>query len=158
MARKDTIASAIRLMANTWKFPGTDLQATAEAYHSALSDLSDKEVADAVSRLLASWDKVSPPKPADIRRDAAEYRPLSKKLPPVAARERSHDETLHHIRCTTYAARVIAECGLRDKHPDLWTREEWLRVSKAQAAERQRLGIPYPDISKTPLREKWADT
>ena len=65
-----------------------------------------------------------------------------------------HDPDLHKVLVDTYAARVIKKLGLWDKHPDKWTRAEWLKVSKAQAKERKRLGIPDP--TDAVLRTKWA--
>ena len=154
MATKETVWDAVRLMASVWRFPNEDQKATATAYHVALSDLSDLEVTEAVKSLMHSWTKTAPPKPADIRSEALANKP-SNNRPLLPRPEPNHEDILRKIRVGSYHVNAIAQCGLADKTPDRWTREEWLQASKRQAELRRELGLPKPNTDNATLREKW---
>ena len=159
MARPDTIAKMIKALSTVSKFQTEDLKTTAEVYHQALNDLSDQQIEDATSSLLTRWTRTMAPKPSDIRQAANEFKPRLKQPPPRSVLEgRSHEDSLRQAMVDSYAGRVIRQVlgdKAFDRHPKTWTRAEWLKVSKAQAKERKRLGIPDP--TDTVLRTKWAD-
>ena len=144
MATRETTWDAIQSMASVWTFPGKDLKATAEAYYLALRDLSDDQLTDAVTALLSSWAKASPPKPADILTKASEFKissPRPRRLPKPAP---SHDDIMHKVRCDTYHVRAITEVlGEERRHTPhwRWTAEESVKISSRQAEMRKELGL-----------------
>lgn len=143
MATKETIWDAVQLMANVWKFPGADLKAAATAYHLALRDLGDEQVTEAITALLSSWEKATPPRPAEILKQAAEFKILSPRPPRLPKPAPSHDEIMHKVRCDTYHVRAIAEVlGERRRHTPhwQWTPEEFKAISRRQADMRKELG------------------
>ena len=144
MATKETIWDMVSSMASVWTFPGNDLKATAAAYYQALRDLSDDQIMDAATALLASWQKASPPKPADIRVSVAELRISSPRQPRLPRPEPDHDEILHRIKCQTYHVRAITDVlgeERRHLHHSHWTASEWKAISKRQAELRSALGL-----------------
>ena len=143
MATKETIWDAVQLMASVWKFPG-DLKTVAAAYHTALRDLGDTEATEAIKALLSSWEKASPPRPADILKQAAEFKILSPRPPRLAKPTPSHDEIMHKVRCDTYHVRAIREVlGEERRHTPhwRWTSEESVAISRRQAEMRKELGL-----------------
>lgn len=144
MATKEAVWEAVQSMASVWRFPGEDLKATALAYHLALRDLSDNQLAASAAELLSSWEKQAPPKPADFCRVAKELRPPLPSSPRLPPREPSHEEIMHRVKCQTYHLQAIAEV-LGDKrrhdHSRNWSPEEWKAISKRQAELKADLGL-----------------
>ena len=144
MATKETIAEAVQSMASVWKFPSSDLKATAAAYHLALRDLADEQVTEAVTALLSSWGRNTPPKPADILAQVKEFEISSPRPPRLPRPQPSHDDIIHKVRCDTYHVRAIREVlGEKRRHTPHWhwTAEESVAISSRQAEMRKELGL-----------------
>ena len=76
-------------------------------------------------------------------------------MPP---KEPSHAEIMHRIRCDTYASQAIAQVlGESRKHQpsSMWTRDEWLAISRLQKKMRAELGVQEPDAARARLRTQW---
>jgi hypothetical protein len=173
MATKETVSQAMQLMANVWRFPGTDLAAAAEAYYLALRNLSDQQVAEAVESLLATWNRTSPPKPADLIATARDQMKLAESVTPVRAlaprADMSHDELIHKLRCDVYHVDAWVEAVNEYAGTSYGTMFDIPRrynapslqdgsmpidlsrlISKKQAEYRRRLGIPEPTAPEQP--------